>query len=187
MGETKMAEAQKKTTKEPVEKKDHLGVYVHGTPETALFTVLLDDLTCGMFLMPNAQNVFWMGFTKYKVKDDKLFFKVQNSDPKIPESDTAPKKKPATTSTAQAGAKPKEEFISATLTPRKEYIQHNGSNDTKFIFMTEDISYWTKLGGWKKLGDARQLEGIQDIDHAHEIRKVCVAVIRRFGRVFVWS
>jgi len=159
------------------EKLEHTGIYVHGTPETALFTILLPDKTCGMFLMPTARDVFWLGFTTYKLEGNKLFFKAQTTEVSMDPS------KPPAKKAATASGTP--QFLEATLTVGKEYIQHD-KQDTKFIFMSGDVAYWEKIG-FKKLGEARHMKEMQDFDHAHEIRKVLVEVISRFGPVFIWA
>jgi len=108
----------------------HVGVYINGTPEAALFTILLSDNTCGLFLMPSARDVFWVGIMKYKVGDGKLYFKVQNENPMSIE-DLA---KDDFDASELKDAKPEgpQQFVEATLVPRKEYIQHGEKGDTKF-------------------------------------------------------
>ena len=127
--------------------------------------------------MPSARNVFWMGFTTYKIDGNKLFFKVQNPNPS-----QNPGEAPVPQKSSNTGP---EQFLEATLTPGVEYIQHGDKTDTKFIFMSPDVTYWQNLG-WKKIGEARHMESMEDFDTAHEVRKLLNEVIIRFGPVFVW-
>jgi len=152
----------------------HIGSYCNGTPKVAMFTILLPDGTCGMFMMPSAQDVFYLGFTEYAIVGNELGFKVQNPNMEKTE-------KPAKINS--------DDVVKATLTPGVEYIQHGTreQGDSKFLFLSPDISYWMGIGGFKALGEARQLEGMQDFDHAHEIKKLSVKIIERFGSVFVWA
>jgi hypothetical protein len=168
---------QVKASAESTEKTTHSGIYCHGTDQVALFTILLPDNTCGMFMMPSARDVFWMGFTTYKVEGDKLFFKIQNEDPGDPSRAPLPD-----------AARPtgKEKFINATLVAGQKYLQHGDEFDTRFLFLTDDTTYWQKLG-WKKLGEARHLEGMEDFDSSHEIRKLCAMIINKFGPIFIWA
>jgi len=166
---------------------DPVGIYVNGTPDTAFFTIMLPDGTCGMFMMPSARDVFWMGFTKYKTKAGKLvFFKVQNENPISAEEftkvdfDINQLKKPPKTEGPPS-------FIEATLKPGVEYIQHSEHGDSTYIFHKRDVSYWEKIGGWKAIGIARQLDDMESFDHAHEIRKLCVEIIAKYGNVFIWA
>jgi len=186
MAEAKAKEKEAAEVKEPKEVKEtkeanHIGVYVNGTPEAALFTILLSDNTCGMFMMPSARDVFWMGFTKYKVTGDKLLFKIQNENPGTPEEFTKEGFDPISLKNTKSEGP--AQFIEATLVPGKEYNQ----GEAKYIFLTPDVSYWEKLGGFKKLGTARQFEGMDDADFALEIKKLCVEVLSKFGNVFVWA
>jgi hypothetical protein len=128
-----------------------------------------------------------MGHTKYKTKAGKLvFFKVQNENPLNPEDftkesfDISQLKK-------QAKGEGSPTFIEATFKQGVEYTQHNEHGDSTYIFHKRDVSYWEKIGGWKALGIARQLEGMDSFDHAHEIRKLCVEIISKYGNVFIWA
>ena len=176
---------------------NHIGAYVYRTFEAAFFTVLLADNTCGMFLMPSAQDVFWLGFTRYKISGDKLKFKIQN-----PGSDQLPSMKkdsaaanagakntgakPETLSKAQSAASEPDQYLDATLTPGEKYVQHGQKQETTFDFLTADIKFWQDLG-WKKLGDARLLENMKDFDVVHEANKLCVVAMTKYDHKFIWA
>jgi len=180
-----MAEAKEKKEVQETKEASHIGVYINGTPEAAIFTVLLSDNTCGMFMMPSARDVFWMGFTKYKVSGSKLSFKIQNENPVNPEAFTKDGFDPK----SLKGEKPEgpAQFVEATLIPGKEYVQQGSMGESKYIFLTHDVAFWEKLGGFKKLGVARQFEGPDDADFALEVMKLCVEVLARHGNVFIWA
>lgn len=152
----------------------YTGVYVFGTPETAFISILLPDNTCGMFLMPSAQDVFWAGAGEYRLNGDKLQFKVQNTG-------TVQEPKPVKG----------EQYYDVTFTPGAEYVQqyvqHGEKRDCNFVLITKDTKFWEKLKGWQKLGEPRRFQGREDFDFAHEIKKICAMVLDKWGPVFVWA
>jgi hypothetical protein len=155
-----------------------VGVYVNRLLETAFFTILLPDNTCGMFLMPSARDVFYMGFTTYKVEDDKILFKVQTAEAVDPRNLSEEELE-------NLNAAP-DQFINSTWLPGKKYTQHGDKGDTDFDFVTTDTKFWQK-NGWDKIGEARQLDGMNDYEFAHEVRKLCLAVIEKYGPGFIWA
>jgi len=176
------------TPKKPPEPEypNYVGVYVTGTTETAFFTILLPDNTCGRFMMTSPRDVFWMGFTTYKVEGDKLLFKILNKNPISIEEFFKDGFDPETLKTKKQDDGP-DEFIEATLTVGKEFVQHGENGDTSSTFITNKVAYWVDIGGFEKLGDVRLFEGMEDLDHALEIKKLCVEVIFKYGNVFVWA
>jgi len=151
----------------------HVGAYCNGAAQIATFTILLPDGTCGMFLMPSAQDVFYLGYTKYALVDNQLGFRIQNPNPN-PRQTTAAK----TTD---------NDVVRATLHAGMEYVQHGEKGDSRFLFISPDVSYWTLFGGFKNFGKSRQLDKMEDFEAAHEIRKLCDIVHSKFGPCFIWA
>ena len=150
----------------------YTGIYVNrnGAQRAAVVTILKPDNTCGMFLMvPSPQMIMWMGYTTYQMNGNEILFTVKSvSDGKggIRE--------------AKSGD---QEFVRAHLEAGDKYTQGDG----EFNFISSDLSYWQKEeNSWNKIGEARKLEGQADFDTAHEIRKVILSTINKFGNDFGW-
>lgn len=169
----KKAAGTKKTVmkQESLEDAAYVGAYVNrnGTEGegVALITILMPDETCGMFIMPTSQHVIWMGSTTYRVSGTKVYFTIQS----VPDGKGGMRKV----------GQGEENFFEAKLDLGVKLVQ----GDNVFDFITSNVDYWKK-NNWRSLGEARELEGQKDFDAAHEIRKIMLESINKFGNDLGW-
>lgn len=130
--------------------------------------------------MSSPRDVVYAGFTTYKVEPGRILVQVQNPNPnaKIEAAVAKP-----------TGPRGTGEYMVAQFTPGLEYNLKSEPNfpPAKFVLVSRDISYWQKIGGFSRFGEARPLKGMQDFDAAHEIKKALVAVLQTYGPILSWT